>query len=405
VTRSSSRPTRRTLALQGHRGQRNEPAFVAQTLAVVAPPGTSRGRAGTSHRCHRRAPVRPPLDLGNLPAAGPLYLLIAEQKAGAPCQGKTTRCRHFGPPARRRARRRVLRRDVFAGRAAPTGGYAGGAGSVTDASKGNIPTVQGSAPNQQRLSRASPSRPRSHRHANIAMKSDDPWQTRWREAIAVAFGGSIVGLPSRSTTTGAPPTSRCACPPRASTTRFTRSRASTARWIQSSVEAKDVNRPSSSTSTPASSRCGRRDALPAALRQREDRRRDAQVQIALSQLRQQIEQLAAAQKSTKDRVAFSTISLSVASTREPLPATPGKWDAARTFAVASPRSPRCSLHGGPPRSGSWSSARSRCSWSLDPRRDPRRAEGSQRPCQRSPHRTPRQPYAVRLARLVQPLHV
>jgi chromosome segregation ATPase len=58
------------------------------------------------------------------------------------------------------------------------------------------------------------------------------------------------------------------------------------------------------------------------------------VQVALSQLRQQIEQLAAQQKTTKDRVAYSTISLSVASTAEPVPGPQAKWDPSRTFATA-----------------------------------------------------------------------
>ena len=220
----------------------------------------------------------------------------------------------------------------------PTGGYAGGAGGTveqTSASKGNIPTVQGSAPNQSGVaSLAIPDRDLIVT-ANIAMKSDDPWQTAdGAKAIARRFGGSIVGLSESINNDRRTANLTMRVPSASFDDAINALKSLDGTVIQSSVDAKDVT-----------DQLVDIDARLVALRAEETRYLQlftsaktvdemVKVQMALSQLRQQIEQLAAAQKSTKDRVAFSTISLSVASTAEPLPATPGKWDPARTFAVA-----------------------------------------------------------------------
>jgi hypothetical protein len=222
--------------------------------------------------------------------------------------------------------------------AATAGAYAGGAGGTVDsvsASKGNIPTVQGSAPNQSGVaSLAIPDRDLIVT-ANIAMKSDDPWQTAdGAKAIARRFGGSIVGLSESINNDRRTANLTMRVPSASFDDAINALKSLDGTVIQSSVDAKDVT-----------DQLVDIDARLVALRAEETRYLQLftsaktvdemlKVQMALSQLRQQIEQLAAAQKSTKDRVAFSTISLSVASTAEPLPATPGKWDPARTFAVA-----------------------------------------------------------------------
>jgi hypothetical protein len=222
--------------------------------------------------------------------------------------------------------------------AATAGAYAGGAGGTVDsvsASKGNIPTVQGSAPNQSGVASLASADRDLIVTANIAMKSDDPWQTAdGAKAIARRFGGSIVGLSESINNDRRTANLTMRVPSASFDDAINALKSLDGTVIQSSVDAKDVT-----------DQLVDIDARLVALRAEETRYLQLftsaktvdemlKVQMALSQLRQQIEQLAAAQKSTKDRVAFSTISLSVASTAEPLPATPGKWDPARTFAVA-----------------------------------------------------------------------
>src|SRR5258706_1357917 len=67
-------------------------------------------------------------------------------------------------------------------------------GVVTDASKGSIPSLQGGAAAEGIANLATPDRDLIVT-ANVAMKSDDPWQTAdAAKAIASRFGGSILGL-------------------------------------------------------------------------------------------------------------------------------------------------------------------------------------------------------------------
>jgi hypothetical protein len=216
--------------------------------------------------------------------------------------------------------------------------FSGGAGGTVDSasgSKGNIPTVQATTPNQSGVaSLAIPDRDLIVT-ANIAMKSDDPWQTAdGAKAIARRFGGSIVGLSESINNDRRTANLTMRVPSASFDDAINALKGLDGTVVQSGVDAKDVT-----------DQLVDLDARLIALRAEETRYLQLftraktvdemlKVQQALSQLRQQIEQLAAQQKSTKDRVAFSTISLSVVSTAEPLPVTPGKWDPARTFAVA-----------------------------------------------------------------------
>jgi len=210
----------------------------------------------------------------------------------------------------------------------PAGAFA------VDASKGNIPTLQNSAPAEGVASLAAPDRDLIVT-ANVAMRSDDPWKTAdSAKDIARRFGGSVLGL-SESINNDRRSASLIV---RVPADRFDDAVAALKQLdgevISSSVDAKDVT-----------DQLVDLDARLTALRAEESRYLQLfasaktvdemlKVQVALSQLRQQIEQLAAQQKTTKDRVAYSTITLSVASTAEPVPGPLARWDPSRTFATA-----------------------------------------------------------------------
>ncbi len=205
---------------------------------------------------------------------------------------------------------------------------------AADASKANIPTLQNSAPAEGIASLAAPERDLIVT-ANVAMKSDDPWKTAdSAKDIARRFGGSVLGL-SESINNDRRSANLIV---RVPADRFDDAVAALKQLdgevISSSVDAKDVT-----------DQLVDLDARLTALRAEESRYLQLfasaktvdemlKVQLALSQLRQQIEQLAAQQKTTKDRVAYSTITLSVASTAEPVPGPLAKWDPSRTFTTA-----------------------------------------------------------------------
>ena len=207
-------------------------------------------------------------------------------------------------------------------------------GVATDASRASIPSFQGGAAAEGIASLAAPDRDLIVT-ANVAMKSDDPWQTAdAAKAIASRFGGSILGLSESITNDRRSANLTMRVP----ADRFDDAVAALKKLdgevTASSVDAKDVT-----------DQLVDLDARLTALRAEEGRYLQLfasaktvdemlKVQVALSQLRQQIEQLAAQQKATKDRVAYSTISLSVVSTAEPVPGTQAKWDPSRTFATA-----------------------------------------------------------------------
>jgi hypothetical protein len=170
--------------------------------------------------------------------------------------------------------------------------------------------------------------------ANVQMKSDDPWQTAdAARAIATGLGGSLLSM-SQSISNERRAANVVM---RVPADRFDEAIAALKRLdvevLSSSADSKDVT-----------DQLVDLDARLTALRAEETRYLQLfasaktvdemlKVQVALSQLRQQIESLAAQQKNTKDRVAFSTISLSVISTAEPTTVA-GKWDPSRTFAAA-----------------------------------------------------------------------
>jgi len=208
-------------------------------------------------------------------------------------------------------------------------------GAVSDASKGNIPTIQGTAPAEGIPSLAAADRDLIVT-ANVAMKSDDPWQTAdAAKNIALGFGGSLLGLNESITNDRRSANLTMRVPANRFDDAVAALKKLDGEVLSSSVNANDVT-----------DQLVDLDARLTALRAEESRYLQLfasaktvdemlKVQVALSQLRQQIEQLAAQQKTTKDRVAFSTISLSVASTAEPVvPGPQTKWDPSRTFATA-----------------------------------------------------------------------
>ena len=172
--------------------------------------------------------------------------------------------------------------------------------------------------------------------ANVAMRSNDPWQTAdSARAIARGLGGSIISLSE----SGSGEKRSASLVMRVPAARFddfvSELKKLDGEVLTSSIDAKDVT-----------DQLVDLDARLVAMRAEEARYIQLfasaktvdemlKVQGALSQLRIQIEQLAAQQKSTKDRVEFSTVTLSVAPIATPVPTEPlAKWDPARTFAAA-----------------------------------------------------------------------
>jgi len=171
--------------------------------------------------------------------------------------------------------------------------------------------------------------------ASVQMRSDDPWQTAdAARAIATGLGGGVLGM-SQSLSNERRMANLVM---RVPADRFDDAIAALKRLnadvLSSSVDAKDVT-----------DQLVDLDARLVALRAEEQRYLQLfasaktvdemlKVEAGLSQIRQQIEQLAAQQKSTKDRVAFSTITLSVQPTVEPVVVNPPKWDPAHTFEAA-----------------------------------------------------------------------
>ena len=206
-------------------------------------------------------------------------------------------------------------------------------GVTTDASKANIPTFQGTAP-AEGIANLAAARDLIVT-ANVAMKSDDPWQTAdAAKEIARRFGGSVLGLSESINNDRRSANLTMRVPADHFDDAVAALKTLNGEVIASSIDAKDVT-----------DQLVDLDARLVALRAEETRYLQLfasaktvdemlKVQLALSQLRQQIEQLAAQQKTTKDRVAYSTITLSVASTAEPVPGPLAKWDPSRTFATA-----------------------------------------------------------------------
>jgi hypothetical protein len=170
--------------------------------------------------------------------------------------------------------------------------------------------------------------------ANVQMKSDDPWQTAdAARAIATGLGGSLLNMSQSISNERRTANVVMRVPADQFDNAIAQLKKLDVEVLSSSADSKDVT-----------DQLVDLDARLTALRAEETRYLQLfasaktvdemlKVQVALSQLRQQIESLAAAQKNTKDRVAFSTISLNVVSTAEPIVGT-GKWDPSRTFAAA-----------------------------------------------------------------------
>ena len=171
--------------------------------------------------------------------------------------------------------------------------------------------------------------------ANVAMRSDDPWKTAdAAKQIAQTLGGGVVNLSQGGSGTQRSATLTMRVP----SSKFDDAIAALKRLdgevVSSNVDAKDVT-----------DQLVDLDARITTLRAEEARYLQLfasaktvdemlKVQLALTQLRTQIEQLAAQQKNTKDRVAFSNITLAVTPIAT-IPSEPfAKWDPARTFASA-----------------------------------------------------------------------
>jgi len=171
--------------------------------------------------------------------------------------------------------------------------------------------------------------------ASVQMRSDDPWQTAdAARAIATGLGGGVLGMSQSLSNERRMANLVMRVPADRFDDAIAALKRLNAEVLSSNVDAKDVT-----------DQLVDLDARLLALRAEEQRYLQLfasaktvdemlKVEAGLAQIRQQIEQLAAQQKSTKDRVAFSTITLSVQPTVEPVVVNPPKWDPAHTFEAA-----------------------------------------------------------------------
>jgi len=222
-------------------------------------------------------------------------------------------------------------------RAAPTGGYAGGAGGTATQSAHQRATSRPSrAPrtNQSGVASLAIADRDLIVTGDIAMKSDDPWQTAdGARPSRGRFGGSIVGLSESINNDRRTPTSRCACPSASFDDAINALKSLDARHpVERRREGRD--RPARRYRRPPRRAAGRGDALPAALHQREDRRRDAPRSRSrfpaapadrAARGRTEIDE---GPCGLLDHLALRRLDRGAAAR------DPGKWDPARTFAVA-----------------------------------------------------------------------
>jgi len=172
--------------------------------------------------------------------------------------------------------------------------------------------------------------------ANVAMRSDDPWKTAdSARGIARDLGGMLLALSESGSGTQRSATVVMSVP----STRFDDAISALKKLdgevVSSNVDAKDVTDQLVDLDARITTLKAEEQRYLALFTRANTVDELLKVQGALSQLRTQIEQLSAQQKNMKDRVAFSTISLSVSPIANPSPSEPvAKWDPSRTFAAA-----------------------------------------------------------------------
>jgi hypothetical protein len=216
--------------------------------------------------------------------------------------------------------------------AAAPGQFAVG-GATSDASKGSLPNGVSAAEGIPSLLAQTRDLIMT---ANVAMRSDDPWKTAdSAKQIARDLGGMLIGLNESGSGTQRNATLVMSVP----STRFDDAIAALKKLdgevVSSSVDAKDVTDQLVDLDARITTLKAEEQRYLALFARANTVDELLKVQAALSQLRTQIEQLSAQQKNMKDRVAFSTISLSVSPIVNPTPSDPiAKWDPARTFAAA-----------------------------------------------------------------------
>jgi hypothetical protein len=172
--------------------------------------------------------------------------------------------------------------------------------------------------------------------ANVSMRSDDPWKTAdSAKQIAQGLGGMLLALNESGSGTQRTATMVMSVP----STRFDDAISALKKLdgevVSSNVDAKDVTDQLVDLDARITTLKAEEQRYVALLGRANTVDEVLKVQAALTPLRTQIEQLSAQQKNIKDRVAFSTISLSVSPIVNPTPTDPiAKWDPARTFAAA-----------------------------------------------------------------------
>jgi hypothetical protein len=172
--------------------------------------------------------------------------------------------------------------------------------------------------------------------ANVSMRSDDPWKTAdSAKQIAQGLGGMLLALNESGSGTQRSATLTMSVP----STRFDDAISALKKLdgevVSSNVDAKDVTDQLVDLDARITTLRAEEQRYVALLGRANTIDEVLKVQAALTPLRTQIEQLSAQQKNMKDRVAFSTISLSVSPIPTPTPSEPiAKWDPARTFAAA-----------------------------------------------------------------------
>jgi len=172
--------------------------------------------------------------------------------------------------------------------------------------------------------------------ANVSMRSDDPWKTAdTAKQIARDLNGNLLSLNQSGSGSQRNATLVMSVPAARFDDAITALKKLDGEVISSSVDAKDVTDQLVDLDARITTLKAEESRYLALFARANTVDELLKVQAALSQLRTQIEQLAAQQKNLSGRVVMSTISLSVSPIAGPSPVEPTtRWDPARTFASA-----------------------------------------------------------------------
>lgn len=207
-------------------------------------------------------------------------------------------------------------------------------GGATDAGKGAA-----SAPGGVPAGQGIPSLANATRDliisANITMRSNDPWATAdAARAIAAGLGGDLLGLSQSGTGDRRSASVVMRVPSSRVDEALTQLKKLDGEVLTSSVDAKDVTDQFVDVQARLAAKKAEEQQYLTLLTRASTVDEVLKVQSALFNARMQVEQLQAQVNSMKDRIDYSTISMSITPLAPVVGEPTGTWDPARTFAKA-----------------------------------------------------------------------